>query len=225
MAKNKKIFFFDTETSGLVQRDKITKELLPLEVQPHILQFGGIKSVMKDSWEIVNKKSFDELFNPWIVIPDEMTKIHWVSNEMIKGKPTIHWFLWELIVMLNDSDYIVWHNVTFDIDMLEVELIRIWHKSYKELVSDWRKKVIDTMLSSVEFCKIPPWHTLTLDENGKEVLTLVWKTWNGFKWARLSELHIKLYGFDFDNQHNAMWDILATQKCLIWLLEKWVVKI
>lgn len=208
-----------------MQRDKNTKELLPIEFQPHILQFWGIRSEIKKNLEIKEKEVINELFNPWITIPEEMTKIHWISNDMIKWKPDITKFLRKLIVKLNDADYIVWHNVNFDIDMLEVELIRLWYKSYKDIVSKWRKKVINTMFSSIEFCEIPCWYNLTLNENKEKVLTLVWKTWNWLKWPKLSELHIKLFEDNFDNPHNALWDIYATQKCFVELVKRWIIKI
>ena len=35
----------------------------------------------------------------------------------------------------------------------------------------------------------------------------------GYKWPKLSELHIKLFGEDFDEAHNASADINATEKC------------
>lgn len=41
----------------------------------------------------------------------------------------------------------------------------------------------------------------------------------GYKWPKLSELHIKLFGYDFEEAHNAAADIDATAKCF-WELRK-----
>ena len=35
----------------------------------------------------------------------------------------------------------------------------------------------------------------------------------GYKWPKLSELHIKLFGEDFDEAHDASVDIEATMNC------------
>ena len=41
----------------------------------------------------------------------------------------------------------------------------------------------------------------------------------GYKWPKLSELHIKLFGEDFKEAHNASVDINATAKCF-WKMRK-----
>ncbi len=41
----------------------------------------------------------------------------------------------------------------------------------------------------------------------------------GYKWPKLQELYIKLFGHDFDGAHNAMSDIEATQECF-WELRR-----
>jgi DNA polymerase III alpha subunit (gram-positive type) len=41
----------------------------------------------------------------------------------------------------------------------------------------------------------------------------------GYKWPRLSELHTKLFGVDFDKAHDASVDINATEKCF-WAMRK-----
>ncbi len=56
------------------------------------------------------------------------------------------------------------------------------------------------MLGSMNFCKIP----------GR---------FGNYKWPTLSELHIKLFGKDFENAHDALADITATADCF-WELRK-----
>jgi DNA polymerase III subunit epsilon len=43
--------------------------------------------------------------------------------------------------------------------------------------------------------------------------------YSGYKWPKLSELHMKLFGVDFEEQHNATVDINATAKCF-WELKR-----
>ena len=55
------------------------------------------------------------------------------------------------------------------------------------------KRTYCTMQAGTNFCKIP----------GKY----------GYKWPKLMELYVKLFGHDFEGAHNAMSDIDATQEC------------
>jgi len=54
-------------------------------------------------------------------------------------------------------------------------------------------KKLCAMKSSTEYCKIPGL--------------------NGYKWPTLCELHIKLFGEDFEDAHDAIVDISITKKC------------
>ena len=58
-------------------------------------------------------------------------------------------------------------------------------------------------VDSEKFCKIP----------GKY----------GYKWPTLSELHLKLFDFDFEGAHDALLDVKACAKCLFELERKKVV--
>ena len=61
------------------------------------------------------------------------------------------------------------------------------------------KRTYCTMQTGTNFCRIP----------GKY----------GYKWPKLQELYIKLFGHDFDGAHNAMSEIEATQECF-WELRR-----
>ncbi len=62
-----------------------------------------------------------------------------------------------------------------------------------------RKRKLCTMKVSTDYCRIPGPY--------------------GYKWPKLSELHIKLFGRDFDEAHDASVDINATEKCF-WEMRK-----
>ncbi|MBR3480843.1 MAG: hypothetical protein IKH32_09190 [Prevotella sp.] len=62
-----------------------------------------------------------------------------------------------------------------------------------------KKRGICTMQSSTDFCRIRGYY--------------------GYKFPKLQELYWKLFGEDFDDAHNAMSDIEATERCF-WELKK-----
>ena len=82
----------------------------------------------------------------------------------------------------------------FDKKIVGAEMIRLGMKDELE-----KKKSYCTMQSSIDFCKIP----------GKY----------GYKYPKLQELYKKLFGSEFENAHDAMSDIEATEKCF-WELRK-----
>ena len=55
------------------------------------------------------------------------------------------------------------------------------------------KTVKCTMESSTDYCKIPGYY--------------------GYKWPKLDELYVRLFGTHFDDAHNSLADIRATYEC------------
>lgn len=122
-------------------------------------------------------------------IPKQASDVHGITTEMAleKGvdlKKAVYYFLGACKM----ADIIVGHNVNYDMHVVGAELIRSYGKDYIE-----KLPTADTMLSSIDLCKIP----------GKY----------GFKYPKLMELHNVLFGCDFDNAHNSFADISATEKC------------
>ena len=64
-------------------------------------------------------------------------------------------------------------------------------------------KSICTMKATVDFCKIPDNY--------------------GYKYPKLQELHKKLFGYPFEDAHNAMTDIIATKKCFFELKRRGII--
>ena len=92
------------------------------------------------------------------------------------------------------SKYLIAHNINFDSKVTGSEYIR---NLSRNPLADLEH--FCTMESSTGFCKIP----------GRFV----------YKWPKLSELHQKLFGFDFEGAHDALADIEATAKCF-WEMRK-----
>jgi DNA polymerase III epsilon subunit-like protein len=76
-----KFLIFDTETTGLSQTKIINQETL--NKWPHIVQFSYIIYDMENGI-IVSKDCIIKLNG--IIIPEDSTKIHGISNEISKEK-------------------------------------------------------------------------------------------------------------------------------------------
>lgn len=202
-----KFLIFDTETTGLSQTKIINQETL--SKWPHIVQFSYIIYDMKNGI-IVSKDCIIKLNG--ITIPEDSTKIHGISNKISQEKgENIEIILKEFFYYLREVDFLVGHNISFDINMIIVELLRIiYGRLYpKEHIDAYKydlhflqnfKNIFCTLTQSIELCAIK-----ATDKFGKE--------YN--KWPKLSELHQKLFGTTPNNLHNSFIDILVTLRCFI----------
>jgi DNA polymerase-3 subunit epsilon len=204
-----RILVFDTETTGLPQ----TKILSPdtLHQWPTIVQFSYIifDTNLND---IVESKDYIIKVPESILISDESTKIHGITNEICFNKGIlITEVLNEFFYHLRDADCVVGHNISFDINMIKVELLRIIFnklvkpqeiKEYKydlHYISNY-KNIYCTLQESINFCNIK-----AIDKFGKEYL----------KYPKLIELHQKLFNSSPNNLHNSFNDILVTLRCFM----------
>lgn len=176
--------FFDTETTGVPRNYKAPAS--DTNNWPRLIQLGWILTdingnTLHQGNEIVRPDGF--------VIPTDAANVHGITTEkaMRVGKP-----LREVIdIFLNDvkrAKCLVGHNISFDQHVVGAELYRI---GLQDIVSD--KRSICTMLSTIDYCKIPGYY--------------------GYKYPKLQELYNKLFGCSFEDAHDAMADITATKKC------------
>ncbi len=104
---NKPICFFDLETTGTnISKDRIV-EIAILKV------FPDGKEVSK-TW----------IVNPEMEIPKEVTKIHGISNEDVKDKPTFKEIAKQIQTIIKDSDLGGFNSNRFDIPILAEEMLR-----------------------------------------------------------------------------------------------------
>ena len=185
-----KYLFFDTETTGVPLNYKAPSS--DTQNWPRLVQLAWI---LTD--EDGNRIQMSNLIvkPDGFTIPTDAAKVHGITTEvaMKEGIPlgeAIDLFIKDL----NTARYIVGHNVDFDKKIVGAEMIRLGMKDILD-----SKKSYCTMLSSIDFCKIP----------GKY----------GYKYPKLQVLYKKLFGTEFDNAHDAMSDIEATDKCF-WELRK-----
>ena len=185
-----KILFFDTETTGVPLNYKAPSS--DTNNWPRLVQLAWI--LTDEEGNRIHTGNF--IIKPdGFVIPADAAKVHGITTQKAEedGVSLVE-AIEQFKADLDIATYIVGHNVDFDKKIVGAEMIRLGMKDELE-----KKKSYCTMQSSIDFCKIP----------GKY----------GYKYPKLQELYRKLFDEDFEDAHNAMSDIEATEKCF-WELRK-----
>lgn len=182
--------FFDTETTGLPINWKAP--VTDLDNWPRLVQLAFLVYDM-DGKQI---STGDFIIKPvGFSIPTEASNVHGITTERAKMEGVdLKTVLGNFNNLIESANFLVGHNLKFDEKIMGAELLR--NQFENTLV---HKKGICTMETSVNFCALP----------GKY----------GYKLPKLSELHYKLFGFNFEAAHNAAADINATAKCF-WELKR-----
>lgn len=194
--------FIDTETTGLPINDNLP--YTELDNWPHLVQVALI--IEDDNYGILAKRNM--ILKPdGYTIPESATKIHGISNERaVKNGEDRDKVISFLDLALYKSDIIIGHNVSFDLNVIKSEIIRI--KGIENALFEKKKHiVIDTMKMGSNICKIPnlSFHTRLSLPN---------------KYPKLDELYYKLFNKHFNNQHDAMADVQAAYDCYYELKRK-----
>lgn len=203
-----RILVFDTETTGLPQTKHMNPDTLAL--WPHIVQFSYI-IYDTDANDIV--QTFDNIvkIQEGIVIPEESIKFHSITNEISTAKGVeLELILNEFFEHLNTADTLVGHNISFDINMIKIELLRlIYANSAREDLKTHKynlhylntfANISCTLMDSIKLCNIK-----ALSKSGKPYT----------KFPKLIELHQKLFETAPNHLHNSFNDILVTLRCFM----------
>ena len=194
--------FIDTETTGLPLNDNLP--YTDLKNWPYLVQVALI--IEDDNYGILAKRNIILKPNGY-TIPESATKIHGISNERaVKNGEDRDKVISFLDLALYKSDIIIGHNVSFDLNVIKSEIIRI--KGIENALFEKKKHiVIDTMKMGSNICKIPnlSFHTRLSLPN---------------KYPKLDELYYKLFNKHFNNQHDAMADVQAAYDCYYELKRK-----
>ena len=182
--------FFDTETTGLPRNWKAP--VTDLNNWPRMIQIAWIlcdnngNRIETDDF-IIKPENFK--------IPLDASRVHGITTEKALSEgENLEKVLINFNQLVDEADFIVAHNISFDEKIIGAELLR------KGIRSEFgKKRKLCTMKASTDYCRIPGPY--------------------GYKWPKLSELHIKLFGEDFDEAHDASADINATEKCF-WEMRK-----
>lgn len=194
--------FIDTETTGLPLNDKLP--YTELKNWPYLVQVAII--IEDDNYGILAKRNIILKPNGYI-IPESSTKIHGIKHEWAaengEERDKVISFL---DLVLYNSDIIIGHNVSFDLNVIKSEIIRV--KGVENALFTKKKhSVVDTMILGVNICKIP-----NLSFHARKI--------QSYKYPKLDELYYKLFNKHFDNQHDAIADIQATYDCYYELKRK-----
>ncbi|MFP7675243.1 exonuclease domain-containing protein [Marivita sp. S0852] len=127
---------FDTETTGLL---------------PHkddIVQLGAVRVL---NGKIIGGETINQLVDPGRPIPPASTKVHKVTDAMVRGQPDIHQVARQFHSFAQDA-VIVAHNAPFDMAFL--------HRHAKQTGVTWDHPILDTVLLSAVLFGASETHTL-----------------------------------------------------------------
>jgi DNA polymerase III epsilon subunit-like protein len=191
-----KVLVFDTETNGLPEG--FNPSIFKTNLWPYLLQLSCIL------YDIEN----DELLaqEDWIIkvadevpISKEITAINGITKLQCKrlGEP-IGDVLKEFNKLITRADKILAHNISFDKRVIMVESIRNKQSCNLSQRSEFYRPEFCTMKAGKSICQIEK-----LDKYGKIY----------YKYPKLSELHVALFGQTPNNTHDATVDILICLRC------------
>ncbi len=188
--------FFDTETTGLPKN--WNSPLSDLDNWPRLVQIAWLQYDSKGR-KVLEQ---DYIIKPeGFTIPDEAARIHGISTERARKEGVaLEKVLEEFSRLIDESNYLVAHNMGFDEKIIGAEFLR--QNTGNSLL---QANKICTMKESTDFCKLPGNY--------------------GYKWPKLSELHIKLFNNDFEEAHDAAVDIAACAKCFWELKNRGIIKV
>jgi len=189
--------FIDTETTGLPDKSFPSCDL---RHWPRIVQLAY--AVYDEGEKLTSSAGY--LIKPCgFEIPPESQRVHGISTEKaLRDGVEADYALSELCRAIDGRKFIIGHNLDFDRRVIESEARR------SGLDMSFVGQLICTMKQDavINLCQLPS------------------KTGYGYKWPRLIELHIKLFGCEFDGAHDALADTLACAKCFFKLKEMGLIK-
>lgn len=197
--------FFDTETTGKPINYKA--QMSDLDNWPRVIQLAWL--LCDNDGNHINQKEYLIKPDGWVIPVEPFWVEHGFATEINEAKgiplPVV---LAEFTADLEQSEYLVSHNMAFDKNVLGAEMIR-YQVTAKKLVK------ICTMNSSIQFCQLPfpgqrNWYS---------------KSTKSYKWPKLDELHIKLFGRSMEGGHQAGEDVTALKNCFFELVRIGVISL
>ena len=187
---------FDTETTGLPQRD--TAPISEVDNWPRVIQIAW--QPHDETGDLI--EHFNLLIRPdGFEIPYSAEKVHGISTEKALSHGVA---LAEGLNRFNESlkktGFLIGHNVKYDINALGAEFIRTAVDT-----TFFEKKEVCTMWSSTDFLKLPG------GRGGKS------------KPPKLMELYEYLFEEQFQEAHNAAADVEATTRIFFELLRRKII--
>lgn len=189
--------FFDTETTGLPR--SWNAPVTDLSNWPRMVQLAWL---MYDSSGEEIARGNDIIRPDGFRIPKSAGMVHGITTEkaMEEGIPLAE-ALGKFADMLEEAEYLIAHNISFDEKIIGAEFLRA------EMTSGlFEIRQICTMKSSINFCQLP----------GK---------FGGYKNPSLTQLHTRLFGKGFDDAHDALADVIACADCFFELRNQGIIAV
>lgn len=181
--------FFDTETTGFVRSADT-----PLDDpgQPWAVQIACLLSdIDGNEYGMMSVILQRTSFS----IPFQVAQIHGIDDSVADrfGIPRAEAFK-VFTRMLNQSNFMIAHNFDYDWKILQIAEAR-------GEASLPRTRFFCTMKETTDICRIPKTRGA------------------GYKWPKLQELHVHLFGEEFVDAHDALADVRATKRCFLHLVQ------
>lgn len=181
------ILFFDTETTGLPNL-----KLPPSDPsQPRIVQIAALLTT--DNGEEVG--SFNVIVDPKILIPDQATKVHGITNSMVKEQGIDADAAMDIFdAMARKASLYVGHNISFDAFIVNCVYAAVGY----DFIS--LENIFCTMKEMTPICRFP-------------------SKFRGstFKWPKLSEAYEFCFKKPLEKAHDALADVRACKEIFFWL--------
>lgn len=188
---------FDTETTGLPKNWKAP--MSEVDNWPRVIQLAW--ALFNEKREMVQVRC--DLIKPdgW-VIPKEK---FWIDNGFdqftsLKNGIPIDNALDAFIEALEQSNYLIAHNMNFDHNIVGAEMLR------RGKSTAYKTQKVCTMEASTPVLKL----------RGR---------FGDFKWPKLEELHRYLFSEMFENAHDAGADVKACGRCFFELVDRKHIKL
>lgn len=184
---------FDTETTGLPRNWKL--DYTHSDNWPRAVQIAW--QLHDELGNLIEAK--DYLIRPdGFNVPYDAEQVHGISTQLAQeAGESLEFVLQEFHRVCDQAQFVVGHNVGFDINVMSAEYYRV--TAEKPFLQD--KKILDTCTEKTAgLCKIP---------GGRG---------GGFKLPTLTELNEFLFQESFAEAHNATADVEATTRCFLELI-------
>lgn len=115
---------FDTETTGFDP-----------ETGDKLVEIGAVELIN----HLPTGNIFHEYINPERDVPEEVVKVHGLTNEFLADKPTFAQIAQKWVDFIGDDGIFVAHNAQFDMKFINFELKKCGYQTY-----EW-DRVVDTL--------------------------------------------------------------------------------
>ena len=218
--KNKKVLFYDLETTGLVNTQRNTA---PEECYPDYKDLTKYNTarIVSIGWLYIKEFNYDCeikidnisecIIKPnGFIIPNESIKIHGITNECaINNGIRLKKILKKIGKIIKSCDYIIGYNVYYDINILLSEL----HRKKRNLTIN---KILKLKEEKNIIC-IGQIASMNAKPSG-------WLKRFNYQMPSQVNVYRQLFNEELENAHNAKSDVLGMIKIIFWIYKNVLIK-